>query len=207
MDSKNTKAGGNAMNEKVSFEDLGLSFSFIEGETIGNLAVRCGIFLDQPCGGQGLCKKCGIFANGKYVLACQTKAEPGMSIKFIDNDDRLKILETTKSIDPATSGSSQSLGVAIDIGTTTLVVYLLDLKSGALLGISSAANPQISLGADVISRIGYIGENREGLHILHRLLIDKLNAMFVNVTQKAGINSIKKVIVAGNTTMERFSKT
>ena len=59
------------------------------------------------------------------------------------------------------STENQQYGIAIDLGTTTIVGYLLDLSTGVQLGIYSALNPQTKYGADVITRIDYSIRNKQ----------------------------------------------
>ena len=69
------------------------------------------------------------------------------------------------------------LGAAVDIGTTSLSLYLFDLDSGEFLGKSSALNPQTSYGGDVITRINYCRENPDGVSVLRSELTRQLGVM------------------------------
>ena len=69
----------------------------------------------------------------------------------------------TKSLIPKCASDKSGLGIAVDIGTTTVVAYLYDLATADCLGIQSAINPQVTLGVDVISRIKYCGDFDDGL--------------------------------------------
>jgi uncharacterized 2Fe-2S/4Fe-4S cluster protein (DUF4445 family) len=93
-------------------------------------------------------------------------------------------------------------GVAVDIGTTTLVSSLLDLRDGAELGVTSSLNPQALFAQDVLSRIK-MGSQPEGLQKLHGELIDEINRQIASLTAQAGVNaeSIYEVVFSGNTTM------
>ncbi len=95
-------------------------------------------------------------------------------------------------------------GIALDIGTTTMVGSLVNLESGEELGSSSMINPQKNYGLDVLTRISYVvEEGEEGLSILHNILIDGINEMITDLCQTNGINRswIYEVTVAANTTM------
>lgn len=94
-------------------------------------------------------------------------------------------------------------GIALDIGTTTVVGYLLDLETGEQLDIFSNLNPQRSYGADVISRIGYTKEHEQGLAELHKLIKEEINNIIQVFCAKNNINhyDIYEITVAGNTTM------
>ena len=93
-------------------------------------------------------------------------------------------------------------GVAIDIGTTTLVVYLIDLTDGSLLDIASTYNSQIKFGDDVITRIVYATEHGE-LAALQNTVISDINMMITLITQKHKINmdTVDSIVIAGNPTM------
>ncbi len=72
--------------------------------------------------------------------------------------------------------SKRSYGVAIDIGTTSNVVYLVDLLTGRVLDRASAYNAQISAGEDVISRIIF-SQKRDGLQRLQKMVLKTLNGL------------------------------
>ena len=93
-------------------------------------------------------------------------------------------------------------GVAIDIGTTSNVIYLVDLLKGEVVDRASAYNAQISAGEDVISRIVF-SQKRDGLHRLQRMVLKTLNGLLEELTSRNQIPSsqISKAVVAGNTTM------
>jgi uncharacterized 2Fe-2S/4Fe-4S cluster protein (DUF4445 family) len=97
-----------------------------------------------------------------------------------------------------------SLGVALDIGTTTIAGYLLDLISGHELAVRSTVNPQRSFGADVISRIKWVYEHGEkALMELQEVVLSGINTLIRELCEVAKVNSaqVYKVTVAGNPTM------
>jgi uncharacterized 2Fe-2S/4Fe-4S cluster protein (DUF4445 family) len=97
-------------------------------------------------------------------------------------------------------------GIAFDIGTTTLVAYLFDLKSGQRLSVRSDLNPQIAFGDDVISRISFGQTQPDGLERLHSCLLESLNRLIVEACEEAGIDSqeILETTVVGNTVMHHL---
>jgi len=99
--------------------------------------------------------------------------------------------------------TDRNYGVAFDIGTTTVVGYLLDLNTGKQLAVSSMTNPQTSYGDDVISRIQYTIENRDGLDDLNERIVACVNDIIVDLADQAGIEKkyIYEVTATGNTTM------
>jgi uncharacterized 2Fe-2S/4Fe-4S cluster protein (DUF4445 family) len=93
-------------------------------------------------------------------------------------------------------------GVAIDIGTTSNVIYLVDLIQGRVIDRASAYNGQIAHGEDVISRIIYAGKG-DGLRQLQRAVLKTLNGLLEELCTQNQVPSrqISKAVVAGNTTM------
>jgi uncharacterized 2Fe-2S/4Fe-4S cluster protein (DUF4445 family) len=94
-------------------------------------------------------------------------------------------------------------GLAVDIGTTTIVIYLLDLNSGEEIDVNSFYNPQKKYGADVISRINYAQSNENGKKELKEVLIKQLNKGIKKLTEdnKIANDEIYKVSMVGNTIM------
>lgn len=94
-------------------------------------------------------------------------------------------------------------GVAVDIGTTTVVVSLADLLTGEEVASSSDINPQTRYGLDVLSRIQYIRENPEGLSVLTSLIRENVDRLIGDACEQAGIDrwGVYEAVVAGNATM------
>lgn len=94
-------------------------------------------------------------------------------------------------------------GAAVDIGTTTIAVYLIDLQTGKMIDVTSEVNKQRAYGADVISRINYTMENREGTEVLHKQITGQLKAMLEALCSRNKLQSeeIYHMTVVGNTTM------
>ncbi len=94
-------------------------------------------------------------------------------------------------------------GAAIDIGTTTLACYLIDLHTGKRLSVNSLLNPQKIYGADVISRIQHTIDSSSGLQELHGLIINAINASIAVLCSQSGIKpeNIYALSLVGNTTM------
>ena len=100
----------------------------------------------------------------------------------------------------------QAYGMAFDIGTTTVVGYLVDLTSGEMLATASSLNPQSAFGGDLMSRIAYAQENPSHVRTLHARIIQLLNGQVEEVCARAGIrrDQIYKVVVVGNTAMHHL---
>lgn len=102
--------------------------------------------------------------------------------------------------------SKTLLGMAFDIGTTSIVGYLMELATGKELTVASTINPQTQYGADVISRINHVLQVPEGLDNLHGAVIQAINRLMKEASEKAGVSlkDIYLITVAGNTTMHHL---
>ncbi len=99
-------------------------------------------------------------------------------------------------------GSNALYGLALDIGTTTLVMYLVDLESGKILGSESEYNPQIRFGEDIINRIVYANKEN-GLKKLKEVITDSVNSLIWRLLLSSRIEpeDIVALMVSGNSTM------
>ena len=97
-------------------------------------------------------------------------------------------------------------GVAFDVGTTTVVAFLMDLITGDRLSVKSDMNPQIAMGDDVITRIAFCRENTGGLEKLRISIVECLNALLSEVSAEVGIDpdQIVETTVVGNTAMHHL---
>ncbi len=125
----------------------------------------------------------------------------------IETDDWRRPQGPARLIDLITTGSRDDpadrlYGIAIDIGTTTVTVYLVDLISGEVVDSAAEYNGQIKRGEDVISRILYAGKDG-GLGELGGLVRSTINTVILRLTERNHIQprQIYKATVAGNTTM------
>ncbi len=113
---------------------------------------------------------------------------------------RKKCSNEILSVTPG-SGGDQSLGLAIDVGTTSVVVYLTDMADGVIIGAASAHNKQASCGDDVINRI--VCAEKSGVSKLSRMGLATVNNLISEVLDSAdaGYKQIKNIVISGNTTM------
>lgn len=108
-------------------------------------------------------------------------------------------------IEPGNIGTN--IGLAVDIGTTTVAGYLTDLNTGEVIATESMMNPQVRYGEDVMSRITYCMMNEEaGLKELKHTIVDGLNAIAKKAAKKAGYSAedISEVTLVGNTAMHHI---
>ncbi|MDR0491256.1 MAG: ASKHA domain-containing protein [Oscillospiraceae bacterium] len=200
----------------------------IPGETLLARISAAGMFLDAPCGGQGKCGKCLIRLSptGKQILACRTAIDGDADV-YLPDEMEMKIADagtgaspyhiaatpeeekppqppSAPSIPLARPGDSR-LGVAVDIGTTTVVAHLTDIATGTRIATASGVNAQRPYGADVISRIQYCVEN--GHETLTRLIREQLSKLIRNTCAASGARSedIAYISIAANTIMEHLA--
>lgn len=99
------------------------------------------------------------------------------------------------------------LGLAIDVGTTTLVVQLVNLESGNQMATSARKNPQVVCGDDVITRIGYADQHQNGLNYLQRIVVKAVNTMIGEIEEKIGRTvreHVYEAIIVGNPAMRNL---
>jgi len=99
-----------------------------------------------------------------------------------------------------------SYGAAVDIGSTTVALYLCNLRTGEMLAAESEMNPQIVYGEDVMSRIQYTIEHKDGLEKLHKAIIATLNKLLKQAAKTAKIKTedILEMVLVGNSTMHHL---
>ncbi len=104
------------------------------------------------------------------------------------------------------SATDRCLGAAVDIGTTTVVLHLVDLETGERIGTASALNPQARHGHDLISRIEHAGGSGGGLTELQGSIVRLINDLLMRAASEASvtINDVFEVTVVGNTAMHHI---
>jgi len=97
-------------------------------------------------------------------------------------------------------------GLAVDIGTTTVVAHLCDLRTGAVLATEAMMNPQVPFGEDILSRISYAQTNKDGLARMNGTIVDGLNKLATRATRRADLvpDDISDVVLVGNTVMHHI---
>jgi len=100
----------------------------------------------------------------------------------------------------------RSVGIAVDIGTTSFVVFLCDLLRGEILAMHTAGNPQAIYGEDVISRMTHIQQDPALLTAMRRLLLDDINRLVADACEEAGVaaDDIVDAVLVGNPTMQHI---
>lgn len=98
------------------------------------------------------------------------------------------------------------LGLAVDIGTTKVAMYLVDLEAGTTLASTGVMNPQIAYGEDIISRLAYVSQRAEGAALLQQRILDCLRDGLEDLCRAAGheASQVVDAVVVGNTAMHHL---
>ena len=116
------------------------------------------------------------------------------------------VYDDEELIDVEPGLSETAYGLAIDLGTTTIATYLVNLKNGETEAISSQLNPQTKQGGDIMTRMRYTRRNEDGREELKTEIRDGINETIENVVQEAGIDrsDIYESVFVGNTAMHHL---
>ena len=109
-------------------------------------------------------------------------------------------------IDLCPGRGGDPFGVAFDLGTTTVVCFLMDLMTGEKRSVKASMNPQIAFGDDVITRISFCRENADGLEKLRSGIVLCLNELVASAAAEAQIDpdQIVEAVIVGNTAMHHL---
>ena len=201
----------------ITFRPDGKQVSIHSGATLIEAAGQAGIILNSVCGGKGTCKKCLVYLEpeARAVLACQYRVERDLIVtvpagsRFFEQRILSEGVVSQSAIDPdiykdyLPAGSDAAIfGVAVDIGTTTVVAKLMDMRDGRCCATEAALNPQARFGDDVVSRIAYAQGESQYAH-LHKAILDCINSLVEGLCRKVGIETdrICEMCIVGNTTM------
>ncbi|MFA5424062.1 MAG: ASKHA domain-containing protein [Phycisphaerae bacterium] len=194
----------------ITFQPDGKRVSIHAGASLLEAANFAGIILNSSCGGKGTCKKCTVLIepDKKQVLACRYIIDCDLTVT-VPAASKLyeqKILQhgIDRPVKPTyvKTGTETALGLAVDIGTTTVVAKLIDLITGRLLVAEADFNPQSIHGDDVVSRISY-AQSDENLSELQQLIVGCINNLIDRLCKTTGSdrNDIFQMTAVGNTTM------
>ncbi|MFX1256899.1 MAG: ASKHA domain-containing protein [Promethearchaeota archaeon] len=142
-------------------------------------------------------------------LPLYMREKEGLITAFFRRDSKFKediSFEMWKLFDlDAGKKTDVMFGLAVDIGTTTIVGYLINLISGETASISAMLNPQVAIGEDLVSRITYIIKHN-ALEKAKKLIVNALNNILEDCCDKAGISTsnVKDIAVVGNTGMHHM---
>ena len=190
------------MEHSVVIVNSGRRLSAQEGDSLLAVLQAAREAPDAPCGGHGKCGKCRVTVNGEQRLACETKILGDMEV-ILPAGRRTEIL-TDSAFVPGAADGKYTYAAAFDIGTTTVVCYLMDGREGKLLAQTSCVNPQTQFGADVISRIQYAMD--KDASVMARCIRDALDKLVREAADQAGISpeEIGVTAIVGNTAMHHL---
>ena len=183
-----------------------LQQAFEGQQPLYQLLEQAGISVARPCAGRGVCGKCAVILRGQVSepneaersagtrLACQAQVLGDAQVWLPDRKDMEQIQTDAAVSVERGEPMAGTVGAAIDIGTTTVVVRRYDLQTGQCLGESAMANPQGSVAADVMGRIGAAMEGQ-----LQKLQDQIVDAIAVLLQQAGG--GADYMVITGNTTM------
>lgn len=185
-----------------------------EGSPLKDVLHEFGV--EFPCGGKGTCGKCAVrILDGitepdshhkerlqelqldpQWRLACLSSCENDMVVEVGQFETIIQADETPFDFEPGSG-----LGVAVDLGTTTLVAQLVDLETGHILAVETGLNPQNKHGSDLISRLeSALSEGPEQLTGMIRIRIGNM----IDTLCAGRTCELTKIVIVGNTVMQHF---
>ena len=196
------------------------------------LAAEAGFPLNLRCGGQGACRGCMVLLGaGDYCIAgkkttvaagetlearaCKTELLSADAVVTIPPASLLKIgtnieadfYSARGTLFTADKNAGSKLGVAVDIGTTTVATLLVELNSGKIIARQSAYNQQIELGDNVAARIALCVDDAN-VKKLQRLIIgETIVPLISKLAAQSGhdLNDVVRIIFSGNTVMSHLA--
>ncbi|HCL00017.1 MAG TPA: hypothetical protein DHW42_07950 [Candidatus Marinimicrobia bacterium] len=202
----------------IKLEPLGKTIRVEHNTALQDVLFDYGI--EFPCGGDGTCGKCKVriidgdlpindiqrrcFSQEElskgWRLACQCFVKESLTLELAQWE--MSILSDDYILK---SSGRAGYGVAVDLGTTTLAAQMVDLRSGNVVGVRTALNPQAQYGADIMSRIQYALADK-GAQRLQRLIRVQLLSMIQElIADMAPANlQIDKIVIVGNTAMHHL---
>lgn len=201
----------------IELVEQGLCIQGRRGSSLLEALAQASIFLRSDCGGKGKCGKCRvnkITAAGKRksIISCNYQVREKIRIE-IPKSSMLSshiISKPQLSFPPsffkkitAGASSASSYGVAVDLGTTTIAIYLCNRKKGEVIFSTALKSPQALYGDDVMSRIGAILADKSNLKNLQKLVVRSLEWGISEVigNQDLGKNEISQIVAVGNPAM------
>lgn len=187
------------------------------GESLISALVDHSIFLRSDCGGRGTCGKCKvdlITAEGtrESTNSCTLEVKTDLTIEIPENSmHSTHVISKAPATFPpsyqrhldARSRQDQQYGIAVDLGTTTIAVYLCDTGKGDVISSIAVKNPQSLYGDDVMNRIGAIDMEESNLPHLQSIVVKAIEWGAKALLEKRGLRQeeIGRMVLVGNPTM------
>lgn len=141
-------------------------------------------------------------------LGCNINVATPVFLKFLSEAykyDEATVVYSGENVIGIEGGDTSNTfyGAAIDIGTTTVVLSLIDLNTGKEIASETCINPQKEYGLDVLSRIEFVKRKENGLEILHKTIVDGLNNLLDSLCKDYNIdkNNVYEFSIGANATM------
>jgi uncharacterized 2Fe-2S/4Fe-4S cluster protein (DUF4445 family) len=202
----------------IRLQPLGTTIAVKPGTPLQDVLFTHGV--EFPCGGRGKCKGCRVRVmegslpvtpeqermlskeelEAGWRLSCQCSALEDLTLEMAQWEAAILSDDTALTIVPRSG-----LGVAIDVGTTTLVAQLLDLSTGNVLGVRTALNSQARHGADIMTRVSY-AVSEGGRTRLTETIRKQTAKMIGELLEGAGHSpgDLVEVTLVGNTVMHHL---
>jgi uncharacterized 2Fe-2S/4Fe-4S cluster protein (DUF4445 family) len=194
-----------------------------EGSLIGDVIAESGFPLEQPCAGRGTCGKCKVLVEvgtappDEIEIKNLTQGELALNNRLacrarVQGETRLVLSPIVVYSNKIFKGSSRykketgvPLGLAVDLGSTTVAAFLTTLDDGQVAAGSGGLNQQTVFGSDVISRLAAALENPQNAERLQRLALASINQAVdsLNLSSKTW-HRIQRVTIVGNTAMHHL---
>lgn len=200
---------------KITIEPFGKVHQVVTGTPLKDIVLEYGV--EFPCDGESYCGGCKVKILSGDVkdsekhkeLNYQLGMEPDYRLACLSEvcEDLTIELTQLKSIILAdnsefTFNPSEGIGIAIDLGTTTIVAQLIDLSNGQVLDVQTSLNPQSRFGSDVMSRVLH-GLSESGLDESKQLIRSELNRIIQLMLSNKNYD-LRKIVIVGNTVMHHL---
>ena len=192
------------------------------GTLLGDAIQAAGLPIEQPCAGRGTCGKCkviveeGVIPPDEIEQEHLTAGELALNSRLacrarVHEDARVilsQIVVYSNKIFKASSAFKRNddpLGLAIDLGSTTVAAFLTNLKTGEVYGGEATLNQQTTFGSDVISRIDAAVTNPQNASRMHKLALASINQAVDSLKLgKRFYERIERVTIVGNVAMHHL---
>ena len=149
---------------------------------------------------------------GYKHIAFTLSALQGLYPLCRESDYRITVSLVRRELDWVVTGveagdtRNQHYGLAVDYGSTTIVMQLVDLNTGKVLAEEKVVNRQTQYGTDILTRITYVMEDSKHAEDLQKATVETFNELLTAIAEKAGINTrnLPAMVISGNTTMIHF---
>ncbi len=167
---------------------------------------KCFFQLDKPTSEDAVSDASRLRAAiGDVIIPYRLLGELGQFLRSHDWKGTAVIAENRLLALEAGDTSQKAYGVAVDLGTTTMVGTLFDLTTGEEKVVASTMNPQIAFGDDVIARISRVRENHGTLAEMQHEVVKAMNSVLHNLGRTADVDvkHVYELVIAGNSTMQQ----